>query len=1003
MAQRDPWDDFSSAAPAAPASSGRAGETLVPITPGRQPAPQTDAQATSDELRNTRTQQDIEAANREAANAPQQQEFDRLNRVGQLRQEFNQRPDVRQFFEIRNSARALERLGRAGSPQSDIALVFSFMKTLDPGSTVASGEQATARNAAAVPDQVRNYYNQLLTGESLSEAQRQGMVNVARDLYRARAQGYNETAAQYHQLLRDFGEQHPGRQIPVAGGALHEGEQQNRGQVEFWDERGDVPEGAEQFQSDLQEAINRGFFTTPEQIVEYARGRGFTIRPDQAQAAIDARGREGGVTVSRPTFERPDISDMRGEGGALETTDAVIRSTANAMTAGVADRAAALVDTYTRGGTYDENVRRQHAITDYDWREHPYASTAGTLAGGLAIPTGVTTAARAAAVDVLRAGGNRIAALDAARRAAASRLMAEGAAFGGATGYNEGDGDVVDRIADAAVGAAFGGGAGRVLAEGGGAMARAGRRSDGTAPAPADLPPLVDPTTGRLNAPLEEATPAQRMAAGEAAGITLPAGAAGDRTAALLEKGLDILPGSAGVMEDARRGLGNQVDNAVEGLASRYGSATTDYAAGQAAQRGAQRWVSRFEQASGRAYEAIPIAPGRPATIDNTRAALTRMIDVFRSNPEMRAIFQNATLRRYLEALTQPHEVADEFGVRDLQAGVLRTVGRDTTQPPGGLSWQDLKQFRSIIGEQIGAERFSDSPARSQLRGLYAALSDDMRATATAQGARALRAFERANNLYREGQERIDQALVSLLGDDSRNNPERAAQVIRTITRAGRGSSNINQLAQIRASLSKGGEWDDVASYMIRSMGQPANSQGREFNPQTFVQNYADMSESARNLLFGDRGRQELRQALDGFTAVQQRLAGTNALRNTSNTAPGLTAAGTVSSIIAGLLNPVLGVKVAGSMAGAYGGARLWTNPAFVRWATGYTRMLEGAARASRSPDRAVVDRQLNYLARVARSNPSIASEASGLHDEIINAMGGEGSDGGAPPATSGE
>jgi hypothetical protein len=46
-------------------------------------------------------------------------------------------------------------------------------------------------------------------------------------------------------------------------------------------------------------------------------------------------------------------------------------------------------------------------------------------------------------------------------------------------------------------------------------------------------------------------------------------------------------------------------------------------------------------------------------------------------------------------------------------------------------------------------------------------------------------------------------------------------------------------------------------------------SEGRDFNPQTFVNWYADMAEPARGMLF----KPELRKSLDGFVAMNQQLS----------------------------------------------------------------------------------------------------------------------------------
>lgn len=63
---------------------------------------------------------------------------------------------------------------------SDLALIFNFMKMLDPGSVVREGEFATAQNAAGVPDRVRNVWNRLVDGERLNPDQRKNFVAEAK-------------------------------------------------------------------------------------------------------------------------------------------------------------------------------------------------------------------------------------------------------------------------------------------------------------------------------------------------------------------------------------------------------------------------------------------------------------------------------------------------------------------------------------------------------------------------------------------------------------------------------------------------------------------------------------------------------------------------------------------------------------------------------------------------------------------------------------------------------
>jgi hypothetical protein len=92
----------------------------------------------------------------------------------------------------------------AYKPQSDIAMVFGFMKMLDPTSTVREGEQASAKNAGGVPATVQNLYNTLIGGGSLTEEQRQGMMAQANQAYQAQLKSYAKTREQYQRTAKSY-------------------------------------------------------------------------------------------------------------------------------------------------------------------------------------------------------------------------------------------------------------------------------------------------------------------------------------------------------------------------------------------------------------------------------------------------------------------------------------------------------------------------------------------------------------------------------------------------------------------------------------------------------------------------------------------------------------------------------------------------------------------------------------------------------------------------------
>lgn len=111
--------------------------------------------------------------------------------------------------------------GRADNPQekspaSDIALVFGYMKMLDPGSVVREGEYATAQNAAGIPERIRNYYNKAIDGEFLDPKQRNDMLGTAQRLYKQARGAADAEAKRYRDLATSYGLQ-PDRVVAMPG------------------------------------------------------------------------------------------------------------------------------------------------------------------------------------------------------------------------------------------------------------------------------------------------------------------------------------------------------------------------------------------------------------------------------------------------------------------------------------------------------------------------------------------------------------------------------------------------------------------------------------------------------------------------------------------------------------------------------------------------------------------------------------------------------------------
>lgn len=123
--------------------------------------------------------------------------------VSGLRKEFtNQTKD---FVKVRDAFGRIKASAKDPSAAGDLALIFNYMKVLDPGSTVREGEFATAQNAAGVPERVVNVYNQVKSGQRLNPNQRADFVGRASSLYQSQEQGLAQLEQQYSGLATRAG------------------------------------------------------------------------------------------------------------------------------------------------------------------------------------------------------------------------------------------------------------------------------------------------------------------------------------------------------------------------------------------------------------------------------------------------------------------------------------------------------------------------------------------------------------------------------------------------------------------------------------------------------------------------------------------------------------------------------------------------------------------------------------------------------------------------------
>lgn len=98
---------------------------------------------------------------------------------------------------VYNAAKDLEKLGKLKSAPAQMAMIFKYMKSLDPASTVRESEYASAQNTTGIPERLMNYYNKAVDGSLLNDVQIKEFVNVAKELSNSRAENVEANVADY--------------------------------------------------------------------------------------------------------------------------------------------------------------------------------------------------------------------------------------------------------------------------------------------------------------------------------------------------------------------------------------------------------------------------------------------------------------------------------------------------------------------------------------------------------------------------------------------------------------------------------------------------------------------------------------------------------------------------------------------------------------------------------------------------------------------------------------
>lgn len=177
---------------------------------------------------------------------------DRFEGENKLRDEWN--AQSKNFTTVRDAyskvLAAGERVKTQPSAAADIAMIFAYMRMLDPNSVVREGEFATAQNAVGIPDRVRNMYNRAMDGNMLNNKQRAEIEGEARKVFQRQRKSQDEVDKRYKGMAERAGLDPqnvvadmatPGELPPQAAAMLKEGQATTFGNGQVWTLRGGRP------------------------------------------------------------------------------------------------------------------------------------------------------------------------------------------------------------------------------------------------------------------------------------------------------------------------------------------------------------------------------------------------------------------------------------------------------------------------------------------------------------------------------------------------------------------------------------------------------------------------------------------------------------------------------------------------------------------------------------------------------------------------------------------
>lgn len=870
---------------------------------------------------------------RDAARLSNDVENRRAQLLIQQADKYNKDPTIAGYREsLGNFATGL---GTSPTPQGDNALITAYVKVFDPGSVVNEGEREGVSSGqgylASQIEAAKRNFGMSDAGLFTDEARKRIRAEMA-NIMGKRVKGYNERRAYYERQSQDIGldpsliiGQHDA--TPFVDQFREYDRANGLGEFAKRDERGPIPgatadnitfdidTGAGAFGSQLQaDRLTAAQQNALDAFLKANAGNP-NFGPDQLGSFYRSIGVEGAVPASPAFFEAvksgkpfdttpdPSAADAEIKRRAMEASYTEIPEGEDVSAAG---RDKGLLLNMT-----DELRGVVGGIGD--------TFKGGSFAQGYQRERDIERALQERSRQENGVWPELVGGLMTPAGVVSRANMArDAAAMGAIAGFGEGEG-ATDSLGKAATGAGLGYGAAKGIE--------------------AAAPIVANSAIGQ-----------------KAKGFfsSAPDTAAQDFAAAAERQGLDYLPADipgatktqfatsvskatlGGIpLSEAAQKIVAKAQSARDRIAGGVGEVADNTGAGQAAQRGMEAWKAATGDRGGKLYDAIPIKPDTKVDLSTTRQTLADLNSSISSNDELAALVRDPRMAAYQRALEK-----------------------------GDLSWNDIKQFRSYIGEKAGRPTLQQDTSKDSLDALYGALSSDIERAAAAHSPEAAKAFSRANSYWRGRQTRINDVMTRLVGKDGNMSPEATfAQIERW---AGQKGGDFSSLARTIRSLPED-EANSIRATIIDRLGNKVAGDEGTFSTDAFLTQWSKLSDRGKAVLF----QGEHRKALDDLATVFEGSKFSRSFDNNSKTGLINTA---LSSGAVGLVDPVSGLAFAALQ---YGGGKLLSSPRVARWLVALSKKPNPSAQLA----------HIGQLTAIARAEPIIANDIFTLQQRLADAF----------------